>query len=119
MIQPSQFDSAHSLFPWTVLGNIVVGEGAQVAAGSLVLKPVAPHTMVGSKGMIVAASSGSDICMGHDKMTKSDMMQHTPRPLQVAGSPAKPVGKVRVNNYFLLWASKYHEGLQVIHCTAP
>ena len=30
----------------TVLGNIVVGEGAQVAAGSLVLKPVEPHTMV-------------------------------------------------------------------------
>lgn len=30
----------------TVLGNIRVGEGAQIAAGSLVLKPVAPHTMV-------------------------------------------------------------------------
>ena len=42
----------------TVLGNITIGDGAQIAAGSLVLKPVAPHTMV-------------------------------------AGSPAKPVGKVR------------------------
>lgn len=40
-----------------VLGNIRVGEGAQIAAGSLVLKPVHPHTMV-------------------------------------AGSPAKPVGRV-------------------------
>ena len=41
----------------TILGNIVIGEGAQIAAGSLVLKPVLPHTMV-------------------------------------AGSPAKPVGRV-------------------------
>eukprot|EP00955_Chlamydomonas_euryale_P079403 363292-Chlamydomonas_euryale.AAC.10 len=31
----------------TILGNIVVGEGAQIAAGSLVLKPVEPHTIVG------------------------------------------------------------------------
>ncbi|KAG2438001.1 hypothetical protein HXX76_005615 [Chlamydomonas incerta] len=30
----------------TVLGNIPIGEGAQIAAGSLVLKPVPPHTMV-------------------------------------------------------------------------
>jgi hypothetical protein len=30
----------------TVLGNITVGRGAQIAAGSLVLKPVPPHTMV-------------------------------------------------------------------------
>ncbi|ROS01943.1 serine O-acetyltransferase [Sinobacterium caligoides] len=29
-----------------ILGNIVVGEGAQVAAGSVVLKEVAPHTIV-------------------------------------------------------------------------
>lgn len=33
---------AHS----TILGNITVGKGAMIAAGSLVLKPVAPHTMV-------------------------------------------------------------------------
>ncbi len=30
-----------------VLGNIPVGDGAQIASGSLVLKPVAPQTMVG------------------------------------------------------------------------
>ena len=30
----------------TVLGNIRVGDGAQIAAGSLVLKPVPAHTMV-------------------------------------------------------------------------
>jgi serine acetyltransferase len=30
----------------TVLGNITVGRGAQIAAGSLVLKPVPAHTMV-------------------------------------------------------------------------
>ena len=33
---------AHS----TILGNITVGKGAMIAAGSLVLKPVAPHTTV-------------------------------------------------------------------------
>ena len=33
---------AHS----TILGNITVGKGAMIAAGSLVLKPVAPHVMV-------------------------------------------------------------------------
>jgi serine O-acetyltransferase len=30
----------------TVLGNITIGRGAQVAANSLVLKPVPPKTMV-------------------------------------------------------------------------
>ena len=30
----------------TVLGNITIGKGAQIAAGSLVLKPVPPHYMV-------------------------------------------------------------------------
>ena len=30
----------------TILGNTTVGEGAMIAAGSLVLKPVAAHTMV-------------------------------------------------------------------------
>lgn len=33
---------AHS----TILGNITIGKGAMIAAGSLVLKNVAPHTMV-------------------------------------------------------------------------
>ena len=38
----------------TILGNIVVGRGAQVAAGSLVLKEVAPNTMVaGSPAQVV------------------------------------------------------------------
>ena len=30
----------------TILGNITIGEGAMIAAGSLVLKPVAAHAMV-------------------------------------------------------------------------
>lgn len=30
----------------TVLGNITIGDGAQIAAGSLVLKPVDPYTVV-------------------------------------------------------------------------
>ena len=29
----------------TILGNITVGEGSMIGAGSLVLKPVSPHTM--------------------------------------------------------------------------
>lgn len=38
----------------TILGNIEIGEGAQIAAGSLVLKPVPPHTMVaGSPAKVV------------------------------------------------------------------
>jgi serine O-acetyltransferase len=43
----------------TVLGNIRVGEGAQIAAGSLVLKPVTPHTMVaGSPAKVVGHVTG-------------------------------------------------------------
>lgn len=43
----------------TVLGNIRVGEGAQIAAGSLVLKAVAPHTMVaGSPAKAVGHITG-------------------------------------------------------------
>lgn len=44
----------------SILGNIPVGEGAQVAAGSLVLKPVQPHTMVaGSPAKEVGVVSGN------------------------------------------------------------
>ena len=44
----------------TVLGNIVVGKGAQVAAGSMVLKDVPPRTMVaGSPAKIVGCVSGA------------------------------------------------------------
>lgn len=44
----------------TVLGNIRVGEGAQIAAGSLVLKPVPPHTMVaGSPAKQVGTVTGA------------------------------------------------------------
>eukprot|EP00892_Ulva_mutabilis_P003045 jgi/Ulvmu1/12741/UM095_0046.1 len=44
----------------SILGNIEVAEGAQVAAGSLVLKPVQPHTMVaGSPAKEVGVVSGN------------------------------------------------------------
>ena len=58
----------------TVLGNITVGRGAQIAAGSLVLKPVPPHTMV-------------------------------------AGSPAKPVGKLFGNPALDMqqWSRKFRD----------
>lgn len=43
----------------TVLGNIRAGEGAQIAAGSLVLKPVPAHTMVaGSPAKPVGTVTG-------------------------------------------------------------
>jgi serine O-acetyltransferase len=44
----------------TILGNISIGKGAQVAAGSLVLKPVPPKTMVaGSPAKEVGLVSGN------------------------------------------------------------
>lgn len=44
----------------TILGNIRIGKGAQVAAGSLVLKPVPPRTMVaGSPAKEVGTVSGN------------------------------------------------------------
>jgi len=43
----------------TILGNIVVGKGAQVAAGSLVLKPVPEHVMVaGSPAKVLGKLTG-------------------------------------------------------------
>jgi serine O-acetyltransferase len=43
----------------TVLGNIVVGRGSQIAAGSVVLKPVPPATMVaGSPARVVGQIVG-------------------------------------------------------------
>lgn len=44
----------------TILGNIRIGKGAQVAAGSLVLKPVPPRTMVaGSPAKEIGTVSGN------------------------------------------------------------
>lgn len=44
----------------TILGNITVGTGAQIAAGSLVLKPVPPNTMMaGSPAKEVGKVTGA------------------------------------------------------------
>lgn len=44
----------------TILGNITIGKGAMVAAGSLVLKPVPPKTMVaGSPAKEVGRVTGA------------------------------------------------------------
>ncbi|GFR50325.1 hypothetical protein Agub_g12376, partial [Astrephomene gubernaculifera] len=44
----------------TILGNISIGKGAQIAAGSLVLKPVPPHTLVaGSPAKEVGPVAGN------------------------------------------------------------
>ncbi|KAK9841630.1 hypothetical protein WJX74_009021 [Apatococcus lobatus] len=53
----------------TVLGNIIVGKGAQVAAGSMVLKDVPPRTMVaGSPAKVVGCVQGN----------AAEQMQHCP-----------------------------------------
>lgn len=47
----------------TVLGNITVGKGAQVAAGSLVLRDVPPRAMVaGSPANVIGQVSGEGHC---------------------------------------------------------
>ncbi|HBO11737.1 MAG TPA: serine O-acetyltransferase, partial [Halieaceae bacterium] len=43
-----------------ILGNITVGEGAKVGAGSVVLQPVAPHTTVAGVPAKVVGRPGSD-----------------------------------------------------------
>lgn len=44
----------------TILGNITVGKGAQIAAGSLVLKPVPPRTLVaGAPAQVVGEVKGA------------------------------------------------------------
>ena len=56
---------AHS----TILGNITVGKGAMIAAGSLVLKPVAPHVMVAgapAKEVGRASSAAPALAMKQD-----------------------------------------------------
>ena len=56
---------AHS----TILGNITVGKGAMIAAGSLVLKPVAPHVMVAgapAKEVGRASSTAPALAMKQD-----------------------------------------------------
>lgn len=49
-----------SFWQATILGNIAVGDGSQVASGSLVLKPVPPHTMVaGSPAKVIGKVLGN------------------------------------------------------------
>jgi serine O-acetyltransferase len=44
-----------------ILGNIEIGEGSRVAAGSVVLKPVPPHSTVAGVPARVIGQSGADI----------------------------------------------------------
>ncbi|XP_039064905.1 serine acetyltransferase 4-like isoform X2 [Hibiscus syriacus] len=53
----------------TVLGNIKIGEGAMVAAGSIVLKHVPPHSMVaGTPAQVIGSIDEQDpsLTMNHD-----------------------------------------------------
>jgi serine O-acetyltransferase len=45
----------------TILGNVRVGDGAKVAAGSVVLRPVAPHTTVAGVPAHVVGSTGTEL----------------------------------------------------------
>jgi hypothetical protein len=60
-----------------VLGNIHVGEGAQIAAGSLVLKPVEPHTMVaGSPARMVGTVSCCQLFLYQDRTGQVQLLVH-------------------------------------------
>jgi serine O-acetyltransferase len=43
-----------------ILGNITVGEGAKIGAGSVVLKDVAPHTSVAGVPAVVIGQTTVD-----------------------------------------------------------
>jgi serine O-acetyltransferase len=71
----------------TILGNIRIGRGAQVAAGSLVLKPVPPRTMVaGSPAKEVGTVTGNPAA----KMEQwNDLAMHDARGGEAAPAAAK------------------------------
>nr|XP_010943926.1 probable serine acetyltransferase 2 isoform X4 [Elaeis guineensis] len=61
----------------TILGNIVVGDGAMIAAGSLVLKDVPPHSMAaGNPARVVGYLEDEDpsLTMKHD--ARKDYFEH-------------------------------------------
>lgn len=66
----------------TILGNITIGKGSQVAAGSLVLKPVQPRTMVaGSPAKEVGKVFGNparDMKQWHVKKTGNKEIEGQP-----------------------------------------
>ncbi|GLI64911.1 hypothetical protein VaNZ11_008304 [Volvox africanus] len=68
----------------TILGNIQIGKGAQIAAGSLVLKPVPAHTLV-------AGSPAKEIgpVLGNPALS----MRHWSRRLMDTAEPAASAGK--------------------------
>lgn len=69
---------AHS----TILGNITVGKGAMIAAGSLVLKPVAPHTMV-------AGAPARAVGQARAPAPAIEMSQEISQPVKVQGGPTE------------------------------
>ncbi|KAJ4714074.1 Serine acetyltransferase [Melia azedarach] len=61
----------------TILGNIKIGEGAMIAAGSLVLKEVPPHSMVAgtpAKVLGYIAEQDPSLTMNHD--ATKDFFKH-------------------------------------------
>lgn len=78
----------------SILGNIPVGEGAQVAAGSLVLKPVQPHTMVaGSPAKEVGVVSGNPAA-SLKQWSEDCPLEDVTRPSAGATSPAASAARL-------------------------
>ncbi|XP_042378325.1 probable serine acetyltransferase 2 isoform X2 [Zingiber officinale] len=78
----------------TILGNIVVGEGAMIAAGSLVLKNVPPHSMaVGNPAKIIGYIEDKDpsLTMKHD--AGKDYFEH----VAVGSTDGSNYGKKKLN----------------------
>lgn len=73
----------------TILGNITIGVGAQIASGSLVLKPVEAHTLVaGSPAKFVRAVRGNP----------AELLEQWLQPLEVdvvGGSAPEPTSERR------------------------
>ncbi|PSC73471.1 serine acetyltransferase 2 [Micractinium conductrix] len=80
----------------SILGNIRIGKGAQVAAGSLVLKPVPPHTLVaGSPAKEIGRVTGNPAlnmeqwCIDTKDLLKSNL-EHDP--FATTGTPRRGSG---------------------------
>lgn len=84
----------------TVLGNITVGKGAQVAAGSLVLRDVPPRAMVaGSPAHIVGTVSGAaPPPAGPPLLHSLTEIEYTPSSLLLSSEAAQPCVAVVVSD---------------------
>ncbi|GIM00971.1 hypothetical protein Vretimale_5850 [Volvox reticuliferus] len=80
----------------TILGNIQIGKGAQIAAGSLVLKPVPPHTLVaGSPAKEIGPVLGNPaLSMRHWSRRLMDTAESAASAGQAAGTAPSTTGSM-------------------------